>query len=93
MFGLDPQPAGCSASARPQPISGSGQRPLLSDGDLRSQHFFPRLLGVPSVGEEHTFGLGDKQSASATRESTQVSNIGKMRNQQCIETMLVEKSP
>ena len=35
----------------------------------------------------------DKHSAGATRESTQVSNIGKMRNQQRIETMLVEKSP
>ena len=73
----------CSDSQR----CGCRERPFASDHDLRRLHFGSRLLGVAPIGEEHRFFSVRTKSSGAAGESAEIAKIGRMGDQQRVQTM------
>ena len=56
--------------------------------DPSSLHFRTGLLGVSSIAEKHAFRFGDQKPARTAGESAKISDVGEMRDQDYIQTLV-----
>src|SRR5271166_2819751 len=88
---LNPKPAWCIttelARVRAQPFGASGHRRFASNHDPCSLNLCPRLFGVTAIGEECARAFADYKNTRCSRETAKVSDVGKMRDQQRMQTV------
>jgi hypothetical protein len=69
---------------------GSGKRRFFANYNLRASHLLFRLRRVPAVSEERAAPFSHQQRSRTPGESTEVPDVGKMRNQEGVQARFLQ---